>query len=712
MKWVEKFAATVAAAAALPLAAVPWKGLDRIPAEAVDGSGIGREEVIKRFDAIIAENAGKPFIAAKTKCLVALFDEARLSVKADDRFVDCFPEWYIGYDYRDRRVWGFLGKTPKALHRDAGLACVDCSHTCPDWNSVLALGPKGLADRARARRATAADDDERLFLDCVAEVYDAVSRLCLRWADVAEKRGAAACAADLREIAVHPPRTLAQALQWSLVYDRCQEAEGEDLRSQGNFDRLFLKFYEADIAAGRETRASAKELFRRVYDKFFAQGHHNGKNIALAGFDAAGRPVWNDISEILLELHYELNRVNPKFTFIYGRNTPRRQLLKAAKCLADGRTSIVFFNYDTAAEMFLRRGKNRDDLQYMGLIGCYEPAILGREMICSMAARVNLAKPLEAVMARKELPRDYPAFEAAYLKQLGGVIREILSDTAAFERHWYDLNPAPLLSGTFTDCIRNARDATRGGCAYNQSGCVMVGLGTAADSLAAVRYLVDERKILTMEELRGVLKSNWEGREELRLMVQRTAPKWGNNDDRVDLIAKRVYDFAAEAANSTPNGHGGTFQAGFWSIFLDMDMGRATAATPDGRRAKDPLSRNNVSTAGCGKEGPTALALSNAKLDLANSPDGHILDVILPASARPGDGAAERVASILETYAKLGGQSIHMNCFNSKTLRAAREYPENYPDLQVRVCGWNVLWRNLSKAEQDHFIATAEAQER
>ena len=702
--------------------ALSWKGLERIPAEAVEGSGLGKAGLERRLDEIAAANVGKPFVVTKTAWMVELFDKARLSVKPEDRFVDIFPEWYVYTDRRDRAVGKFMAAHSSPV-RAVATPWFDTSHTCPDWAAVLALGPKGLADRARTRLAAAKDARERLFLSCVIDSYEAIRRLCRRWADVADGRGAKVCAADLRSIADRPPRTLGEALQWSLVYDRCQETEGEDVRSQGPFDRLYLDFYRGDLAAGRETRASAKELVRRYFDKLFVQGHPNGKNIGLAGFDRNGKPVWNELTEIALELHEELGRVNPKFTFVYGKGTPHEQLLRPAKCLANGYTSIVFFNYDTAAEMFLRRGKERADLADMGLIGCYEPGILGQEVIASMAARINLAKPLEAVFnggcdfrGRRvgpvcALPADADGFVREYLRQLEMLLRETLAVTRGWERHWTELNPSPIFSGTFSSCIDRARDAYDGGCRYNQSGVVLCGLATVADSLAAVRHLVDEAKLVSMAELAAILKAGWQGHEELRLKARRLPPKWGNNDDRVDLLAKEVFDRSVALVNAEPNGHGGTFQAGFWSIFLDIEYGRKTAATPEGRHAGEMLSRNNVATAGCGREGPTALVLSNAKLDQANAPDGHILDVILPTTAKPGNGEAERIATFLETFARLGGQSIHMNCFDAKTLRAAKAHPEKYPDLQVRVCGWNVRWNDLSPREQDHFIATAEAQE-
>ena len=715
----------------LPSAEAAWKYPDR-GAEVVKASGLGTADLQRLFDAIAAENAGKPFIVTKTKWIAALADRARLAVAPDDVFIDWFPDSWLIVSRRGKRVAAFAAETPGLAHtakwvsgsNGASVSCLDTSHTCPDWESVLELGIPGIAARARRRRETAKTDAERLFLDCVVETYEALGRLCRRWADVAEDRGAKACAATLREIAAHEPRTLREALQLMLFYDRCQEMDGECVRSQGLFDRLYVRFYRDDLAAGRETRASAKALVRALFDKFLLQHHPNGKNIALGGYDRAGVPVWNELTEIAVELHYERNTYNPKFTYRYGAKTPRAHLLKVAKCLAAGRTSFVLFNEEKAKEMFVRRGKDPADTADAVLIGCYEPGIQGREIIASMSAWVNLAKPLEAVFnAGKDfrgfpvgptcgLPQDYAAFEREYLRQLDALAVRALDLSCVYERNWYELNPSPVLSGACRDAIANAKDACLGGLKYNQSGVMCGGLATVADSLAAVRYLVDEAKLVTMAELGEILRADWKGHEELRLKASRVPPKWGNGDDRVDLLAKKVFDSLSNRINHKPNGHGGTFQAGFWSIDNDIRLGQFTAATPNGRKSGETLSRNNGATAGCGREGPTALVMSCSRLEQAESPDGFIIDVVLPASARDDGAAADRIVDFLQTAGSLGAQCINLNCFDSKVLRDAQAHPERYPDLQVRVCGWNVRWNDLSRPEQDHFIATAAAQER
>lgn len=703
------------------LAFGPWLELTPLGGVEIGGEGaLGRAALDAKLDGLAAAYADRPYIVWRTKALVSVFDHVRLAVNTNDLFVHWHPDSRIFERWKGRRLSAFAKSDPSHRHAGTWMAegggfnsRLDTSHTCPDWQSVLALGPRGLAERARKRRRAAQTEDERLFLDCVAEVYEALARECWRWAAFAEGKGMHEVAAVLRANAEHEPRTFREALQWALVYDRAQEVEGEDVRSQGLFDRLFIDFYRRDLAAGRETRDSAKRLIADWYTRLWSQQHPNNKNIAFGGYDARGEPVWNELTELGFEVFRELGRINPKLTYRFGRKTPREQVEKVTRCLVEGKTSIVFACEETLYETFRRRGKEPEDFPGYVLVGCYEPGIGGREIVASMAADVNLAKPLETVLSRPDddLPRDGAAFGRAYLAELAKLLDKAMDAARDVESRWYDLHPAPLFSGTFRDCIESARDYSQGGCRYNSSGIVLVGIGTVADSLAAVSYLVDETKTVTMPELAAAVRGNWKGREELQRRARRAAPKWGNNDERADRFAKRVFAAATARVNGTENGHGGFYQAGLWSIYLDMDFGAKTVATPDGRSLGETLSRNNVATAGCGTEGPLALMLSNLKLDQAEAPNGHIMDLLLPASLKRSPNGAAQVADVIRTYFAQGGQCLHLNCFDAAMLRDALAHPEKYSDLQVRVCGWNVRWNDLSKAEQLHFIKTAEAQE-
>ena len=709
----------ISLAAALTSSAALASGAwcDATPIGGVElGPGETRAELNARLDEIERLEGGGSFMTVRARGLAAVFDHVRLAVNTNDLFVHWHPDTTLLPERFHRRQKAFAASSPERA--DIGVwmarngafnARLDVSHTCPDWESVLALGPRGLAARAKDRMRSARTDGERLFLTGVATVYEALARECLRWAELAESKGMRETAAVLRENAAHEPRTLREALQWALVYDRAQEAEGEDVRSQGIFDRLFLGFYRADLAAGRETRESAKRLVADWFDRFWSQNHPNNKNITIGGYDTSGAPVWNELTELAVEVFHARNRICPKLTYRFGSKTPREQLERLTRCLADGRTSVVFANDDVLFETFRRQGKEEKDLPQYVLIGCYEPGIGGREIISSMSVDLNLAKPVELAFERGAT--SFAEFERAYFEILGRNLEDALALTRQAEERWAELNPAPLFSGSFADCIANARDMSAGGCRYNQSGVDCAGLATAVDSLAAVRHLVEETRAVSLSGLKDVLAANWKGREDLRLKALRGAPKWGNNDPKADGIGRRIADFVTARVNGVRNGHGGTFQAGIWSINLDIPFGERMGATPDGRLAGSPISRNNVASAGCGRSGPTALMLSNLKLDQTACPDGHILDALLPRSLSRAEEGPAKIAALIAGYFAQGGQCLHLNCFDAEQLRDAMAHPGKYEDLQVRVCGWNVRWNDLSKVEQLHFLATAESQE-
>ena len=697
-----------------------------------EAGGKSRAELEKILDDVELKYAHRPYFVTKTRYMMAMFDHARLCLSPDEAYAFRTMDGDLIFKRLQRRVLQFRDSSPDRQYLFRWLpetdgsfvSSVDRHHNCPDWESLLKFGLVGLADRAAARVETAENETEKTFLKCVEALYRSFARALSRWAKFAAREGRAELAKDLEALSVRPPQTLREAIQLGLVFDHFHEMEGESVRSQGLFDRLYIGFYRDDLKAGRETRESAKELMRGYYDVLYAilPGYPN-KNVAFGGLDEKGEAVWNELTEIGFELHYELARPSPKLVYRVGSATPRAHLEKVARCLADGRTSVVFANDDVLCDSFRRRGKSAEDAANYVLIGCYEPGVAGREVIASMSSHVNLVKPIEAALnggvtfkgfrlgPSCAFPQTYAEFEAEYLRQLAALIMRTLDGTRFCEERWPDLNPSPLYSGCFRDCIESRRDISMGGAKYNQSGVVCFGLPTVADSLAAVRYLVEEAKLVTLAELADILKRDWAGAEELRLKALRAAPKWGNNDDRVDALAVKVQKAVADQVNATRNGHGGTFQAGFWTIDLDLKYGKYTAATPDGRRAGTALARNNCAMAGCGKEGMTALMLSNAKLDLREAPDGHILDLIVPATLAKSERGPGVIASMLESYFKAGGQCAHVNCFDSATLRDAMAHPEKYPDLQVRVCGWSVRWVDLSREEQEHFLLQTETEE-
>lgn len=653
----------------------------------------------------------EPRIRIRAAVFSFLFRNARIRVDAFDWFADHIDTGNVMWKIQQKWRSEFDGAIPASKRQDdpAGFPALDLSHTSPGWRNLLKYGICGIRDRALDALPGAADAEAREFYAAVATVYEAIRVYTLRLAAEAERIGAVRVTGCLKNIAERPPESFQEALQLAFLYTKAQEHEGEWVRTQGVFDRLFVEFYRRDLASGKLTREQAKELLAFYFDKFSSQHWWAGHNICFGGKNPDGSDSCNELTELAFEVFEERKSIDPKLSFRVHENLPDSMLRHAARCVAAGTNAIVFANDETAYPMFLKHGKRVEDLIDFVPVGCYEPAIMGRELCCSMSATVNLAKVIEYLFKEPTLPQTMEEATAKYRELLRNVLDETLARTREWEKHWPDINPSPVMSGTMEGCFEKGRDVSHAGTLYNNSGVMCAGIGTVADALAAIGYLVFERKLCTWNELRDILAADWEGREKLRLTALRHAPKWGNNLPAADDIAAEIAGFAAEVINRTPNARGGFFQMGCWSIDHSVNFGQQTGATPDGRKAGAPLSKNVGASIAADTRGVTALFQSAARLDHTEFPDGSVLDVMLHPSVLRGIDGAGLIAELIRAYFRLGGFFIHFNIFDAETLKKARREPEKYRNLQIRVCGWNSRFIDLSPELQETFIAQAEA---
>lgn len=709
-------------------------------------TGLSRDELRAEADALEERLSGEAPIRVKAALFKLTLENARIHVDEFDWIADHIDYGDTLSDLRGRQ-WTDSGLkaigAPIDPLAESGLltAGLDISHTSPDWARLLTLGLHGLQSAAETRREQLAAENalttrRRDFLDSVIMVYGAMRTLCRRLSAQAGKEAARhpgdaerlrAVSAALERIADHPPQTLHEAMQLAYIYHECQEFEGEPVRSMGGFDRLYSRFYEGDLAAGRLTRDQAKELIKYFFNKFYArtQDRANGKNFYFGGELPDGESAVNDLSYLALEAYREMRTVNPKLSVRVSDNTPQDFVALAADCIRDGCSGIVFCNDRSIIETMMKFGKTREDARRYVPIGCYEPAAEGLEMNRSVSATVNLPKlvelalndGLDPVYGRQSGPRtgldfgSYAEFEEAFFRQADYVLDLAMDQIRKSEGCWPRFNPSPVLSGTMVPCLDTARDVSRGGAKYNNAGIVCGSLGTAVDALIAVKRLVFEEKRLTLAELRDILRSDWGNDPRLRLIALKKLPKWGNGDPKADEIARRLNARLSACVNGQPNALGGVFQLAQFSIDYTVRFGKSCGATPDGRRRGEMTSKNLSAVTAMDRRGVTAMIESAGRLDQTQFPDGAVLDCILHPSAVRGAEGLRAFVRLIETYFELGGLCIQFNVFDAATLRAAQENPEKYASLQVRVCGWNVFFNHLSRAEQDEFIRQAEHEE-
>ncbi|MBI4831548.1 MAG: hypothetical protein HY801_08330 [Candidatus Lindowbacteria bacterium] len=272
---------------------------------------------------------------------------------------------------------------------------------------------------------------------------------------------------------------------------------------------------------------------------------------------------------------------------------------------------------------------------------------------------------------------------------------------ALLDRAIAELVPAPFASCLVDGCFEKGKDLTAGGAKYNFTGVQFMGLANVADSLAAVKKLVFDEAKVSSRELAGALASDYSGYEPMRQMLLKRAPKYGNDNDEVDGIARDLVKHFADELAEYKNYRGGQFQMGIFSVAFHIVMGAFTGATPDGRKMSEALANGITPQTGMASNGPTSIARSAAKLGQTEVSNGNTLILRFhPRSVEP-----PKLMALIRTYFALGGMQVQFNMVDTETLLDAQAHPEKHRDLIVRIAGYSVLFTSLSKKAQDEIIS-------
>jgi pyruvate formate-lyase/glycerol dehydratase family glycyl radical enzyme len=721
-------------------------------------TGLSAQELDKEIEAYLKEHSNQPRVLQKANVFRIVVTRGQIFIDPVDWFVDKLN--HGGYMKRPtmgdecslvRRVslkWldeaingpiavesGWLDRSYRLGQSSGPSAGLDRGHIAPGWDKMLSVGLLGLLEQVEeARKAIGkeATAEQLAFYEAVEIVYRAAIKLAERFAQLAEgmipkypqyetrlKTIVSAC----RNVPAHQPRTFHEALQFMWLMHELIEMEGELVRSHGQFDRTLYPYYRSDIDSGHLTRDQAKELIKFFWFKFYSRtrGYENGKNFVFGGQYPDGSEITNELTYLALDAYEELNTPDPKLSVRFLPTTSDRLYRRVADLIRKGHNSFVLMNDVPAVEALIKRGKTLEDARFYLPIGCYEPAVEGKEVACTMNLTVNLAKSVELALHDGEDPlsgeqigphtgdprlfTDFEQLWNAYTRQMDFFLEQALECIRAGEEQWPRINPSPLIAGTIEDCIARGNDIGQGGAHYNTVGFVGAALANTCDSLLALKQTVYDEKRFTMEEVLEALNQNFVGHERMRQYLMNRVPKYGNNSPEADEMAKRVANNYCTKVHTFINGRGGPCHAALFSLTFAWQGGKLTGALPDGRKAHESLAPGIGAAYGQDKNGVTALMESVTKLDSTLMPNGAVLDVTLHPTAVSGKEGLNALVTLIKTFFAKGGYAQQFNVYDIETLRDAQRHPENYSTLQIRLTGWSVYFTTLSKDEQDQFIA-------
>lgn len=650
---------------------------------------------------------------------------------------------------------GFFGMEGKLNSGDAHLAV--------DYKELLRVGLKGYETRVLEKKAnldlTIPESIHKYhFYNAVLIVIDAVKSYANRFSKLAyemaehanEKRRI-----ELLEISricskvpYDAPDTFHEAIQatWFIQLILQIESNGHSL-SYGRFDQYMYPFLKADMEAHRIEEEDAVELLSNLWLKtytinkvrsqshtFSSAGSPLYQNVTIGGQTRDKKDAVNPLSYMVLKSVAQTRLPQPNLTVRYHTGLDDYFMNECMEVMKLGFGMPAFNNDEIIIPSFIDKGVSEEDAYDYSAIGCVETAVPGKwGYRCTGMSYMNFPKILLIAMndgidptSGKRFARGYGHFTTMTtfdeLEEAWNQVIKELTKMSVIVENAIDLcleqEVPDILCSTLTqDCIGRGKTIKEGGAIYDFISGLQIGIANMADSLAAIKKLVFEEHKITPKQLWDALECDFsdEQGKAIQHMLIYDAPKYGNDDDDVDLLICHAYDVYIKEIAKYPNTRygrgpiGGIRYAGTSSISANVGQGSATLATPDGRNAHHPLAEGCSPTHGMDVNGPTAVFKTVSKLDTKQLTGGVLLNQKVTPSLLEEEENKQKLMMLIRTFFnRLKGYHVQYNVVSRETLLDAQLNPLKYRDLIVRVAGYSAFFHVLSKATQDDIIARSE----
>jgi pyruvate formate-lyase/glycerol dehydratase family glycyl radical enzyme len=638
----------------------------------------------------------------------------------------------------------------------ASMSGVHYGHETIDYSRVLTKGLSGIRAEVQERLseldlADLEDFRRYEFLTAVEVALDAAAAFAERYADLARDMAAQEAdgrrRAELEKIAgicervpLQPASTFYEALQaiWLTHIVLRNEGWGPGL-SFGRLDQYLYPLFKQDRTAGTLTEAEACELvgafLAKVNDMACVTSSMNIETLAgfptmvsmtLGGVTPEGRDAVNELSYVFLDAEEQVGLNAEEITIRVSNSNPDSFLMKAVDVSKNLHGKFKFVSDKTIINQLLSEGRPVEHARDYILAGCFTPGVPNYSLDIT-AAQINAPLMLELALndgcarvtgeqvgPKTGDPRSFTSYEEvweAFAKQVEFFMHKVVA-ARNIDTHLYaEFAACPFMSAFFESCVENGGDVIGGGTApYIREGFGAGGVPNVGDSLAALKRVVFDDKLIDMKGLVDALDKNFEGEDRL-LRVLKNAPKFGNDDDYVDSIVNDVVVVLAGELGKHKGLCGAKPALAVASGTGHILMGTQVGATPEGRKAGEPFAEGGISPhQGRNISGPTATLRSVAKLDHMKIRGGSVLNMKFNPDALAGADKKEKFLSMLRMYCETGGFHVQFNIVDAKTLRDAQKHPEQYRDMLVRVATYSAKFVELSPRMQEDIIARTEFQ--
>ncbi len=686
----------------------------------------------------------------------------------DEKVLREVGKWWKGETMAEYKLSLFPEETYKAYYEVQALELYTfgegggSGHFIADYPKVLNKGMYGVIKEAEER----AKDlklwergalEQKEFLEAVSIALKSAINFAKRYAvlarEMADKETDSKRKAELIKIAEHcewvpgnPARTFWEAMQslWFAHLIVQIESNGHSM-GYGRFDQFMYPFYQKDIDEGRITPEEVVELLECLWIKTteinkvrdwdatrVVMGYPMFQQLTIGGQTLDGKSAINDLSWLALEATANQKIIQPSLSVRWWNECPDDFLLKCCEVINIHRGGQpAMYSDEVIIPSQMGVGISLEDSYDYAIDGCVSPTEPGKSRREGVSAGYNMHKVFELTLYNGRDPRtgiqlypnpgskDLSSFEsfdevmAAVKYQLEYYDRQGIIGLICTDKAYAEMTPTPYASALMDDCIQTGKDIEWGGAHYNTTFLRGVGMSNIGNSLAAIKKLVFEEKKLTGAQIMHALETNFEDTSttptgpDIQQMLL-AAPKYGNDNDYVDLLVKEATGHAMRDVRRYTSWTGGRAGFALLPVSQNVPFGEIIGATPDGRKAGVPTAEGCSPTRGTDVKGPTAAVKSVAKLDHVLGDNGTLLNQKFNPTILKDISGLRKLAALIKTYFDLKGMHIQFNVVSVDTLKDAQKHPEKYADLMVRVAGYSALFVSLDPAMQEDIIMRTE----
>lgn len=595
------------------------------------------------------------------------------------------------------------------------------NHINLNYEKMIGKGFDALTDEIREYLDQTTDSEKKEYYEAALIAAKAASRFIKRYAKTLrgypQERGISIKRreellemADICEkIAYKPADTFREAVQFTWMLHIMANIQGSSALSFARIDQYLYPYYKKDLDEGRTSPEEAKELLSCLWLKVNEPKMRTVQSVTLGGITPDGRDGANELTGICLETAGEVGMPYPNIGLRINPLNPSWLYEKAVETARAGCGQPQLLNDEVWIANMKKLGYSEEDANNYYNMGCVEIMVPGKQPNWGVTEAIAFPVLIEQVMKEWKEGRKIETFDdfmTLYFEKMDravlGDYQEAVQKKKIMKNQCYDPYSSLLIDG----CLENGRDMLQGGseCPMHWS-VYAYGIGTAADSLCAVKKFVFDESRFTMEEMYNALSHNFEGYEELQSVFRRESPAFGNGIAEVDDIADQVLrHFTRKVMDLNQDSEADKFVSTLFGYFFHIYHGEIAEATPDGRKKGEPFSDSMGPNQGRDVKGPTRFLNSALHLNVDEVTGGYALNFKINPSFLREEKGKQAIIKLLETYIKKGGPQVQMYTTNTEDLKDAQVHPEKHRDLIVRVGGYCEFFVNLDKVLQTEII--------